>query len=485
MCFFPDMSSTEEGSQGVGAPKELDEDQLAKAVSQTTQDLGTMDHPQAIRAKKVQGQNSASGNASIENTEQVQRPRLRDINLRNLFGGTQSSEKDEEEPQRFRASKRFRENYSDDEESDGDTKFVEQCPFGCPYKSGNKMFMKAHISKCPVKDNPSSTDAASNSSFNPNGKYLIKQYVRVVEAGTDDNINILAKERFYTSPAGVPALYSQMPIRVQPVRTNYNFSEFGLVINNPKPIITLHDRSNTNLKLAMFTESALGKMEMSLSWKPGTSTSSMVMNEEYQDIKKLKPAIFAVKNFCQIHHRIWPLDMSPDALYNAVLNQTNTAFGPSAEDVSELFAHFIQDRANSAMEGKPPINFVQLQSYFNGLCQRNNQIQAKQNGAPQDGFTYDKRNNYQRNNPPKGWNNNLQRSGGSGGKRSRYEFQNAPAQVLDNTCFGFNSPTGCSTHIPAGGACMGKRGQRWLHVCNSIDQTGLLCKGKHSVMEHK
>ena len=94
----------------------------------------------------------------------------------------------------------------------------------------------------------------------------------------------------------------------------------------------------------------------------------------------------ALNNFRGIFSQIWPLDGSVETLWNVVWKQIfSTAYQPQVEDVSDLFAYWVQDRAKSAMESRPPINFFHLQSYMNNICQRRKPAHNK------EGFFRDQR----------------------------------------------------------------------------------------------
>ena len=90
---------------------------------------------------------------------------------------------------------------------------------------------------------------SGNNPTNPFAKYLVKSFTRKIDAGSDDNLNILAKPRFFSTPANKNALYSAMPVKMEPVRYNYNYSDYGLVVNNHKVVLIIHDRSITNVYL--------------------------------------------------------------------------------------------------------------------------------------------------------------------------------------------------------------------------------------------
>ena len=113
-------------------------------------------------------------------------------------------------------------------------------------------------------------------------------------------------------------MYAAMPIKAEPVRYNYNSSEWGVTINNQKVVLAMHDRTNTTLTLNMFTDHALARHEENLSWKPGRKGNAMIMNDEFDEIKVQSIALQSLNNFRTIHQKIWPLDSSVDALFIVV-----------------------------------------------------------------------------------------------------------------------------------------------------------------------
>lgn len=145
---------------------------------------------------------------------------------------------------------------SDDEEDSSKT--IEYCPYGCKYRTSATWLMKAHLSKCPCKE-ACDTKSEDNSSLqNDYAKYLVQSFERTVKSSVDDNLNYLSPARFWPAPASMQAMYAAMPMKAEPVRYNYNSSEWGgITINNQKTVLAMHDRTNTSLTLKMFPDHAL------------------------------------------------------------------------------------------------------------------------------------------------------------------------------------------------------------------------------------
>ena len=259
------------------------------------------------------------------------------------------------------------------------------------------------------------------------------------------------------------------------VRYNYNSSEWGLTINNQKVVLAMHDRTNTTLTLNMFTDHALARHEENLSWKPGRKGNAMIMNDEFEEIKIQSIALQSLNNFRTIHQKIWPLDSSVDTLFNVVWRQAgNVTYPPQVQDISELFAYWIQERAQAALENRQPMSYFNLQSHMNSLCQRRGPSTANVNR------------------PATQQNNERFTKNGRKGQKIRpydrpYDRERKVLKIEDKTCYYFNSRIGCSTQVPNEGSCSsGKSGQRWMHVCNFYDNsTGKFCMEPHTVMEHK
>ena len=370
-----------------------------------------------------------------------------------------------------------------DSDSESETETLrkeEACPYGCKYKTGANWLMKAHIKKCSKNDdNESSQTNTSSTLHNDYSKYLVKSYQRTVKATVDDNLNYLCSARFWPIPASNQAIFAAMPSKAEPVRTNYNSSDWGLTINNHKTVLAMHDKTNTSLTLKMFTDHSLAKHEENLSWKPGPKATTMIMNDEYEDIKKPHIAMQALNNFRTIYQKIWPLDSSVETLFNVVWRQTsNASYPPQVQDISELFAYWIQERAQAALESRPPMSYFNLQSHLNSLCQR----RGPSTTAPTNIFKDRAQANNERNSLK------ITRKGFNKGRQYErpYDKERQNKTVEDSTCILFNSPSGCPKNIPNGGSCSNRFGTRWLHVCNYYDNaTRRFCMEPHNVMDHK
>ena len=118
--------------------------------------------------------------------------------------------------------------------------------------------MKKHLTKCPYKETDDTVSIDNSSSLQNNyAKYLVQSFQRTVKTSVDDNFNFLCPAGYWPYPASTQAMYAAMPIKAEPVRYNYNSSEWGVTINNQKVVLAMHDRTNTTLTLNMFTDHAL------------------------------------------------------------------------------------------------------------------------------------------------------------------------------------------------------------------------------------
>ena len=361
----------------------------------------------------------------------------------------------------------------------------EACPHGCGYSSMDVDLVKAHLSSCRSKDQSGSSETVNSTgpSQNKYAKNLVQSFQRKVKAGLDDNLNLLSESRFWPLPSSSKAIYASMPSKAEPVRYNYNSNEWGLTINNHTAIIYLHDRTITAVTLNMFTDNALAKHEVNRSWKPGKDGIEMVTKDEFEEIKQGSVALNALNNFRCIYQKIWPLDTSVDALFNAVWRQlSNSAYPPTPADISELFAYWIQDRAQAAVEGRPPQTFVNLQSHLSTICQRRQPSRSENNFFSGKEKTLHDRNIY-------GFKNYRGRGGRS--RRHNSDFGREPYPRQSSTeqemCILFNSVGGCPMQVPAGGTCCDvMRRKKYLHVCNFYDSnSGAFCKMPHSVVNHR
>ena len=361
----------------------------------------------------------------------------------------------------------------------------ESCPYGCDYSSMDVELVKAHLYRCPNRNKTNSGEPGEISSFSQNkfAKNLVQSFQRNVKAGLDDNLNLLCNSRFWPLPSSSKAIYASMPSKAEPVRYNYNSNEWGLTINNHNVVIALHDRTTTSVTLNMFTDGALAKHEVNRSWKPGKDGIEMVTKDEFDEIKKPSVALNALNNFRCICQKIWPLDTSVDALFNATWRQLgSSAYPPTAGDISELFAYWMQDRAQAAVEGRPPLTFVNLQSHLNTICQR------RQPSTSENNFFMEKEVRQPENKPKQGF--KATRRGAGNYRRNNTDFGRGPyARQNSNStdpCILFNSVGGCPMQVPAGGSCCNRIGKPFMHVCNFFDNNkGAMCKGAHSVMNHR
>ena len=361
----------------------------------------------------------------------------------------------------------------------------EACPYGCSYKSSDIWLIKAHLTKCPNFDGKSSSEEGGSNLPNLFAKHMVKSHIREVESMVDDNLNILCKARFWSLPSSSQALYAALPTKAVPARYNYNFNECGLTVNNVKVVIKLHDRINTSLTLNMFTNAALAKHETNRSWKPGRDPTSMLVEEEFAELKQVQEAMEALNNFRLIFNQIWPVDFSVEILWNVVWKQMlTTAYKPQVADIAELFAYWLQDRAQAAMECRPPTTFFHLQSYMNNLCQR--RAPTTSSGNNSSGVFFGEPKGGKEALPFKRY--KIAKKGSKWQNSSGYTRDLKPKimrQIEDITCRKFNSAAGCFHQVEAGGACISRFG-RWMHLCNFLDNsTGKLCLKPHSVTQHK
>ena len=469
MFLFADSESDAEGE-----PARLSEQQLAEQVRQSREKLADQTHPHEARAKELVNNQSRRDNSAEEHMdidesrirkENRRDERVRHVRFENTYNERRSNTTEEE----------GQGDYSE-METEGKGLELESCPYGCPYKSSDTWLIKAHLTRCPNKDSQSGTGEMPMTMQNQFAKHMVKSHTREVKAMVDDNLNILCKARFWPTPASLQALYAAMPSKAEPVRHNYNYSECGLTVNNVKVIIKLHDRLNTALSLNMFTNAALAKHETNRSWKPGRDPSSMLVDDEFAEIKQVQEAMEALNNLRVIFNQIWPLDGSIETLWNVVWKQMFvTAYQPHVEDISELFAYWLQDRAQAAMETRPPMTFFHLQSYMNNICQRRVPAISSE--------TLFRKTKEVDETPYKRIRKGIKSQFNSGYSR---DFKSKIVkQVDDITCRKFNSAIGCSQQVGAGGACI-SRGGRWMHLCNMLDNsTGKLCLKPHPVSEHK
>ena len=390
-----------------------------------------------------------------------------------------STQKLFEEYEQFRRFKESR-GISAPSMNDSTMDMEEKCPYGCEYVSRDGWLMKAHLSQCPQKDPSASHSISSDSSGtnqNLHVKYLKLNYARQVEAISDDNLNVIAECRVWAIPASKEAIHAKMPLKAEPVRYNYNTMEWGLVVNNPKPVIALHDRTNTNISLNMFTNNALAKNENVSSFKP--SKGGVIMNQEYEPIKKSYLSRQAANNVRALLGCIFPLDKSPETLVAVIDSQMlSQSYMPTPMEISSFFQHWVQERATAAVEGRSPPGFLQMQSFMHSLCQQRGPVVYDRNEERVDRGKRDR----SRSGPQSVMDSRPFKKSSHSYDSDRRSYRKS-SRDEDYTCIHFNSPEGCNSGIPAGGACSGKN-IRWKHVCNYFDGHKM-CLMPHSVIDHK
>ena len=491
---FADPESDEGGS-----PSLLPNDKIQEQVRQSREKLADQAHPHEDRARRIFNDQAREDMAAAGNIEGITAPKRSHVRFREVAASDEPSKRQREEYREERLSHGSRNawfgndshmnqyerndegsGFNSDSETESRLGEAESCPYGCRYKSSDTWLIKAHLTQCPNKSIMSHKGEVSTNVQDQFAKHMIMSHTREVKAMVDDNLNILSKARFWPMPASSQALYAAMPAKAEPVRYNYNYDEAGLTVNNFKVVLKLHDRLNTSLSLNMFTNAALAKHETNRSWKIGKDATSMLVNDEFPEIKKQQEAMEALNNFRVIISQIWPLDGSVETLWNVVWKQMlSTAYQPQVEDISELFAYWLQDRAKAAMESRPPITFFHLQSIMSNICQRrlpvhNTEGLFREQKTGKEEALAKKNRLFKKGYRPYANPGNF-----------RENKTRIVRQVDDCTCRKYNSMSGCSHQVASGGACVTPYG-RWMHLCNFLDNsTGKLCLKPHPVTEHR
>ena len=485
--FFAEDSEGE----SLGGPKLLQEDVFNQNIDKAKEDLAQQSHPQQKRALEALSLGGNNDRQQKSNSKD-QHPNSQHISGEQSSGSSAGlgsktksflmTEQQFNQIQMLLSQKtpKQKDSSDSDEDKSNSRDMGESCPYGCGYTSGASWLIGEHLKKCPLKGSSSGSNNNGPGLNNKYTKYLVKSHTRKVKECTDDNLNILSEARNFPASASLTAIYASMPVKAEPVRHNYNTGEFGLVINNMTGVLLLHDRTSTELLLQMFTDQALAKHETNKSWKPGKDGDSMLVRDEFPEIANMSGVLQALNNLRQINHKIHPRDSSAESLFNVVWKQSqNATYPPKKEDVTTLFGRWVQDRSDAASEGRPPMNFIQLQSHFSILCQRRGPSTSKDSQQESDRYKDRKQKSH-----------SLKRRFDT--KRNDEYDNNKPVKkryversLIDNTCGNFNSPGGCRSQIPVGGSCMTKGGRRWRHVCNMYDEKNeKLCMKNHSIMEH-
>ena len=168
----------------------------------------------------------------------------------------------------------------------------------------------------------------------------------------DDMHRNLCPARFF--PISTDFEYSQtlVPKNIAPVRTNYNFAEFGIVVTQFKPVIRIHDRAATNLQLKNYTHANLAKVESNKAWE--FHHNKITMADEDKELMGTYEALSALLNFTTMTLQACPSNMEALQLMNAVYNtHFQRILNPTAKDIAELFVKWNLERSQNIASGKP------------------------------------------------------------------------------------------------------------------------------------
>ena len=168
----------------------------------------------------------------------------------------------------------------------------------------------------------------------------------------DDMHRNLCPARFF--PISTDFEYSQtlVPKNIGPVRTNYNFAEFGIVVTQFKPVIRIHDRAATNLQLKNYTHANLAKVESNKAWE--FHHNKITMADEDKELMGTYEALSALLNFTTMTLQACPSNMEALQLMNAVYNtHFQRILNPTAKDIAELFVKWNLERSQNIASGKP------------------------------------------------------------------------------------------------------------------------------------
>ena len=138
------------------------------------------------------------------------------------------------------------------------------CPnekIGCTFRSG-QLITAAHWQyDCAFGSLQGNLQKPSSDPLkNKFSSYMTTHYVRE-EQGRDDNNTILLDARFWSLPVNW-VTHQGLALRGQPEkarRVNYNFERLGLPVKNQKLILEIHDVTNSEWELKLFTSENLGK----------------------------------------------------------------------------------------------------------------------------------------------------------------------------------------------------------------------------------
>ena len=194
---------------------------------------------------------------------------------------------------------------------------------------------------------------------------------RKIEAGDDDAISILHKQRFsFRTPLKEPKEYWHLvPLKWPEVNKSIYLESIGMDnICSPKTIELLHDRSSPlEIKMFMTINISVGRAGMARKQNLRTledGTTEVVCADDWLSPTNINQIIEALDNMVAIWTLMWPGEWSMVTLRRAVTK--HLAFGEISNPdlrkrmLESLMNEVLSSNASLAARGKPPMEFDKI-----------------------------------------------------------------------------------------------------------------------------
>jgi hypothetical protein len=197
---------------------------------------------------------------------------------------------------------------------------------------------------------------------------------RKIEAGDDDAISILHKQRFsFRSPLKEPKEYWHLvPLKWPEVNKSIYLESIGMDnICSHKTIELLHDRSSPlEIKMFMTINISVGRAGMARKQNLRTledGTTEVVCADDWLSPTNINQIIEALDNMVAIWTLMWPGEWSMVTLRRAVTK--HLAFGEISNPdlrkrmLESLMNEVLSSNASLAARGKPPMEFDKIDKF--------------------------------------------------------------------------------------------------------------------------
>ena len=333
----------------------------------------------------------------------------------------------------------------------------------------------------------------------------VVSFDNIIQEMTDDSNKNLTAARYLPAPVSLQYSQTLVPSDIKPIRTNYEFEQFGLDITRMAAVNKCHDRNETHAQLKSFADSNLKKVDTATQWKI-TVNKNIRTEQAESDLHSLDDTLLALWNYVVVNYRICPANAEVMQLYSACLRAKVYRYPPIIpKDICELFSCWLLQRhSNIATNGYTSFTWIEekLRTIVNKRQALHGESLKRLAAAQDDVNNYSdhttRPNRGKRIQKPinRGRSSGLRGRAGQGGRGGRGGRGGSGYQSTSNRatargqpipCRDYNKAEGCSREVSADGTCtyQGKLGPMILtHGCNFRDN-GKYCMGPHPIQQHK